>query len=239
MKKENGKTEKVKLIESGDLKGLEVIKPLTHFSFLGFDGYEVHAYRQLDNGHVHLTIGLCNNIMYDGDAARVYELNEKLNEIAYSRFTAEQMHKAHEEGWDSKLVKSLGLEWIHYDDELASIRSAFDSLAFGEEDPMYPDEVYNHCSDINDFFGFCNECERRRRGEIGIGMDDVSDKKPCDEHQQSICATIWAARHAGGFRNQCKIRWYDVKGDNRKKYLSALGRKTFAWKFKNDNKKEK
>lgn len=218
---------------SGDFEGRELINFLTADSFLGWCGFDITAFREIENGHIHLVIGLCgDNSDYIGDAARVFEMTEKLDEITYSRFTPEQIRKAY-----NHENNGLGIEWVFQDDEVSSIRSAFCQLAFGDEDPLYCDKVYAHCSDMNDFWGFCDECRRRRMGRIGIGMEDVSPKRECTNHERLVCATIWAARNQGRLERMSENDRVNVVGEDRKKYLSKKGLKTFAWKFKEEEKK--
>ena len=169
----------------------------THFGEL-HDGYDITAWED-QKGHYHVVIGLCG-----GDGKHpVVELSADLTEyIGRSRFTPAEAKNL----WGNKAPQeAAGVTWVHDDAVLSSVRSAFDSLCFGDEDPMYPDELYGHISEIGDFLGFCNECQRRHKGNIGIGIDNICPKEgpwgeKCSADVQKMCFNLWLTRNAEWIR---------------------------------------
>lgn len=194
----------------------------THYGEL-HDGYDITAWED-QNGHYHVVIGLCG-----GDGKHpVVELSADLTGyIGRSRFTPAEAKNL----WGNQaLQEAAGVTWVHDDAVLSSVRSAFDSLCFGDEDPMYPDEVYCHISEIDDFLEFCNECKRRHKAKIGIGINDICPKEgpwceKCGADDQRMCFNLWLTRHAKWIQNVDAPNHYPAVCETRRKRGSKKGGK--------------
>ena len=95
-----------------------------------------------------------------------------------------------------RILKEHGCERVFDDQEIDSVRASFDIFCFDEdEDPMYSSEVENHLRQLESFEDFCRECERCRKGKVGLCIDDWGLKETCSLECQQMCFTLWAVRN--------------------------------------------
>lgn len=179
-------------------------------------GYDVVAFREKKGGRYHVTIDKSKMLKkLKGDYPMVVLSRDLLEYVGVSPYSIDWKKDSVIDEFEKK-----GLIWVH-GEELKSVRSAFDFFCFGEEDPMYRDEVFEHLMQNDDFVSFCEECHRRRKGMIGVGMEEFPYPKnsdcECSWTEQSRCLLLWSLRHQEDLVRLMEPSFYPVPKRTKKK----------------------
>lgn len=130
----------------------------------------------------------------DGEAATdpldvVYKYDEKNREVFVTTLSVKEL-KAYIEGHLFVAADNhyWHLEKDDYPDRFENVMWFFDTDLFdSDEENPWNNPYYDHEGDVDDFFTFCEECERCRKIH-------QNNKKKCTLDKQQLCATLWAAR---------------------------------------------